>query len=92
MGTRLLPASKEIPKEMFPIPFNGQFKPIIQIIFEQLYDIGIRDFVIVVGRVKRVIEDHFTPDYDFINYLEAKGKVIQANYLRQFYQKVENSR
>jgi UTP--glucose-1-phosphate uridylyltransferase len=92
LGTRLLPASKEIPKEMFPIPFNGQFKPIIQIIFEQLYDIGIRDFVIVVGRGKRVIEDHFTPDYDFINYLEAKGKIIQADYLRKFYQKIENSR
>ncbi|WP_221290439.1 sugar phosphate nucleotidyltransferase [Stygiolobus caldivivus] len=92
LGTRLLPASKEIPKEMFPIPFKGQFKPIIQIIFEQLYDIGIRDFIIVVGRGKRVIEDHFTPDYDFINYLESKGKVNQADYLRQFYRKIEDSR
>ncbi|AWR93951.1 sugar phosphate nucleotidyltransferase [Acidianus brierleyi] len=91
LGTRMLPASKEIPKEMFPIPFQGNFKPVIQIIFEQLFDSGIRDFVIVVGKGKRVIEDHFTPDYDFISYLEDKGKTKQAEDLRSFYQKIEGS-
>ena len=91
LGTRMLPASKEIPKEMFPIPFQGSFKPIIQIIFEQLFDLGIRDFVIIVGKGKRVIEDHFTPDYDFISYLENKGKYKQAEDLRSFYQKIERS-
>ena len=44
-GTRLLSATKEIPKEMLPIPFNGTFKPVIQIVFEQLFDRGIRDFI-----------------------------------------------
>ncbi|MCH4816290.1 MAG: sugar phosphate nucleotidyltransferase [Saccharolobus sp.] len=91
LGTRMLPASKEIPKEMFPIPFNNGFKPVIQIIFEQLYDKGIRDFVIVVGRSKRVIEDHFTPDYDFISYLEKVGKEKQARELLTFYSKIEKS-
>ena len=47
LGTRMLPASKEIPKEMFPAPFKGEFKPIIQVIFEQLFERGVRDFVIV---------------------------------------------
>ncbi|WP_338602452.1 sugar phosphate nucleotidyltransferase [Sulfolobus tengchongensis] len=91
LGTRMLPASKEIPKEMFPIPFNGGFKPIIQIIFEQFFNKGIRDFIIVVGRGKRVIEDHFTPDYDFISFLEKMGKEKQAKELTDFYSKVEKS-
>lgn len=89
LGTRMLPASKEIPKEMFPAPFKGEFKPIIQVIFEQLFERGVRDFVIVVGRGKRVIEDHFTPDYDFLQYLERKGR---GSSLREFYTKVEESR
>ncbi|ARM74634.1 sugar phosphate nucleotidyltransferase [Acidianus manzaensis] len=91
LGTRMLPASKEIPKEMFPVPFRGSFKPVIQIIFEQFYDFGVRDFVMVVGRGKRVIEDHFTPDYDFVYYLEGLGKGRQARELEEFYGKIERS-
>ncbi|MBP1357924.1 MAG: UTP--glucose-1-phosphate uridylyltransferase, partial [Sulfolobus sp.] len=91
LGTRLLPASKEIPKEMFPIPLNGSLKPIIHVIFEQLYDQGVKDFVIVVGRNKRVIENYFTPDYDFVRYLEGKGKVKLAKELSTFYSKIEGS-
>lgn len=91
LGTRLLPASKEIPKEMFPIPVNGSLKPIIHVIFEQLYDQGVKDFVIVVGRNKRVIENYFTPDYDFVRYLEGKGKVKLAKELSTFYSKIEGS-
>ena len=91
LGTRMLPASKEIPKEMFPVPFRGSFKPIIQVIFEQLYDAGVRDFVIVVGRGQRVLEDHFTPDQDFVYYLEKMGKSRQAKDLNAFYEKIEKS-
>jgi UTP--glucose-1-phosphate uridylyltransferase len=91
LGTRMLPASKVTPKEMFPIPFQGSFRPIIQIIFEQLFDAGIKEFIVIVGKGKRVIEDHFTPDYDFISYLEDKGKSKQAEDLRSFYQKIERS-
>lgn len=90
-GTRLLPATKEIPKEMLPIPFNGTFKPVIQIVFEQLYDYGIRDFIIIVGRGKRLIEDHFTPDFLFTRYLKSKQKYKEAKELETFYKKLEKS-
>lgn len=91
LGTRMLPFSKEVPKEMLPVPHDGELKPIIQVVFEQLFSQGVRDFVIVVSRNKRVIEDYFTPDYDFVDYLERNGKTRQANSLRQFYEKVEKS-
>ena len=60
-GTRLLPITKEIPKEMMPI-FSKKFGkkriliPMTQFIFEQLYTLSIRDFCFVVGREKRSIE------------------------------------
>ena len=54
MGTRMLPFSKVIPKEMFPIiTYNGrqclELKPLVQAIYEQLYGAGIRSFYVVVG-------------------------------------------
>src|SRR5207247_7517611 len=63
IGFRMLPFSKEIPKEMFPIiTYNGshslELKPLVQAIFEQLYSLGVRDFYFVVGRGKRAIVDH----------------------------------
>ncbi len=94
LGTRLLPYSKEIPKEMSPI-FTGNskndilVKPILQAIFEQLYDFGLRDYVFVVGRGKRSIEDHFTPDSSFISLLSNKGKT--SSELTDFYDKVNSS-
>lgn len=91
LGTRMLPISKEIPKEMLPIPSNSELEPIIQVIFEQLYDQGVREFIIVVSKSKRVIEDYFTPDYYFLEYLENEGKTKQANSLRNFYKKIEDS-
>jgi UTP--glucose-1-phosphate uridylyltransferase len=91
LGTRMLPFTKEIPKEMLPIISNGEIKPIIQVIFEQLFSQGIRDFVFVVSRSKRVIEDYFTPDYNFVDYLESVGKVKQAESLKGFYQLLEQS-
>ncbi len=91
LGTRMLPASKEIPKEMFPFLVSGELKPVIQVVFEQAYQAGIRDFVFVVGRGKRVIEDHFTPDKDFLAYLRQKGKGKQADSLDHFYAMVDDS-
>jgi len=94
IGTRLLPFSKEIPKEMAPILMkdpNGsvEVKPIIQAIYEQLYDWGIKDFLIVVGRGKRAIEDHFTADLNFVELLKKRGK--NANGLEEFYKKLGSS-
>jgi UTP--glucose-1-phosphate uridylyltransferase len=97
LGTRLLPITKELPKEMLPIfakTSNGRvcLKPMLQAVFEQLYDAGFREFCFVVGKGKRAIEDHFTPESNFINYLEVKNKAGFADELRRFYEKVEGSR
>jgi UTP--glucose-1-phosphate uridylyltransferase len=64
-GTRLLPVTKELPKEMLPIFDRGPggglvMKPILQIVFEQAHDAGFREFCFIVGRGKRAIEDHLT--------------------------------
>ena len=79
MGTRLFPATKVQPKEMLPIfsqtaDGNVSVKPMVQVIFEQIYNMGLREFCFVVGRSKRAIEDHFTPDDNCIKSLEGKGK------------------
>ena len=60
-GTRLLPITRTQPKEMLPVfssSRNGELllKPIIQLIFEQLFTSGIRDFCFIVGKEKRIIE------------------------------------
>jgi UTP--glucose-1-phosphate uridylyltransferase len=94
VGTRLLPFSKEMPKEMFPIftfVENGsiELKPLIQAIFEQLHGIGVRSFYIVVGRGKRAIEDHFSSDPAFLEYLSRKGKLPSS--LVEFYEKIKSS-
>ena len=67
LGTRLFPATKEQPKEMLPIFATSSSKgivvePVVQLVFEQLHEAGLREFCFVVGRGKRGIEDHFTPD------------------------------
>ena len=64
-GTRLFPLTKETPKEMMPIYIKSSkkakpvLKPILHVIFDSAYYMGIRDFCFVVGRGKRSIEDHF---------------------------------
>ena len=94
IGTRLLPFSKEIPKEMSPVLTKDSkgavlVKPIIHAIFEQLYSAGIRDYFVVVGRGKRAIEEHFTPDSDFVFLLERAGK--KADGLLAFYDMLNTS-
>jgi UTP--glucose-1-phosphate uridylyltransferase len=69
-GTRFLPQTKAMPKEMLPIVD----KPIIQYIVEELVEAGIKDIIIVTGYHKRLIEDHFDfPNKDLIENLEAAG-------------------
>jgi UTP--glucose-1-phosphate uridylyltransferase len=93
LGTRLLTLTKNNPKEMVPIfakSFNEiTLRPLIEQIFVQLYDSGIRNFFFIVGKNKRSIEDHFTPE---INYQGLKKK--DQNYidlLKDFYDKIEKS-
>ena len=96
LGTRLFPVTKEQPKEMLPIftktPHGDLVvKPVVQLVFEQLYDAGLREFCYVVGRGKRGIEDHFTPDANCIRTLEVQGKNGQASDLEDFYEKLGTS-
>jgi len=96
LGTRLLPVTKEFPKEMLPMFFRGRggrlyLKPLLQAVFEQLYDAGFNEFCFIVGRGKRAIEDHFTPDWDFVRYLEDTKKVEIAEELRVFYERISHS-
>ncbi len=83
LGTRLLSATKEQPKEMLPVFAAGKdgglcLKPMVQHILEQLVDFGVREFYFIVGRGKRAIEDQFTPDRDYTHRLNAHGKSSQA--------------
>lgn len=96
LGTRLFPATKEQPKEMLPIfamSTNGNMlvKPVVQLVFEQLHDAGMREFCFIVGRGKRGIEDHFTPDNNCIKNLSDMGKNGQAIDLEEFYKKLNTS-
>ncbi|MBS7609834.1 NTP transferase domain-containing protein [Candidatus Bathyarchaeota archaeon] len=96
LGTRLLTATKEMPKEMLPVfakGLNGQIlaKPMLQLIFEQLYDVGFREFCFIVGRGKRAAEDHFNKDTSFIRYLHSKGKEDLSRELEVFYRKLDES-
>lgn len=97
LGTRLLPATKETPKEMLPLfTFNESegvyLKPVVQVVFESLYEVGFRDFCFVVGRSKRAVEDHFTPDYQFVHLLEEKGLKCQVEELNRFYRMIVDSK
>ena len=91
-GTRLLPFTKEMPKEMMPI-FSNIFAnkkvvlPLLQYIYEQLYSMNFRDYCFVVGREKRSIEDHFTPHEAYIKELSGDYK----KNMKKFYEKLEKS-
>ncbi|MDX5980064.1 UTP--glucose-1-phosphate uridylyltransferase GalU [Exiguobacterium profundum] len=71
LGTRFLPATKAMPKEMLPI-VN---KPTIQFIVEEAVASGIEDIIIVTGKNKRAIEDHFDRALELEQNLESKGKM-----------------
>jgi UTP--glucose-1-phosphate uridylyltransferase len=71
LGTRFLPQTKAMPKEMLPIVD----KPVIQYVVEEAVESGIRDVIIVTGSSKRAIEDHFDlPNPELIKNLEESGK------------------
>ncbi|KXZ17168.1 UTP--glucose-1-phosphate uridylyltransferase GalU [Bacillus nakamurai] len=71
LGTRFLPATKAMPKEMLPIVD----KPTIQYIIEEAVESGIEDIIIVTGKGKRAIEDHFDNAPELERSLEEKGKI-----------------
>src|SRR6202158_1438585 len=70
LGTRFLPATKAMPKEMLPLVD----KPLIQYGVEEAIHSGIQNIIIVTGRGKSAIEDHFDVSFELEQTLEAKGK------------------
>src|SRR5512145_1916307 len=70
LGTRFLPATKASPKEMLPLVD----KPLIQYVIEEAVASGIEEVVLVTGRGKRAIEDHFDVAFELEEDLKAKGK------------------
>jgi len=93
LGTRLLPITKELPKEMLPIFTVGKnggvcLKPMLQAVFEQLFDVGFREFYFIVGRGKRAIADHFASDNGFLRILRRNGKDDLAKELEDLYERV----
>ena len=91
LGTRFLPATKAQPKEMLPLVD----KPIIQYVVEEAVAAGITKIIIVTGRGKNAIEDHFDTSYELEHLLEERGKtdlleqvraisnMISVSYVRQ---------
>lgn len=79
LGTRVLPASKALPKEMLPIVD----KPAIQYIVEEAVNSGITDILIITNRGKSVIEDHFDHSFELESNLRAKGRNDTADELSQ---------
>ncbi len=78
LGTRFLPATKAQPKEMLPVVD----KPAIQYVVEEAVRAGIDDILIITGRGKRSIEDHFDRQFELEYFLEAKGKKELLNTVR----------
>jgi len=78
LGTRFLPATKAMPKEMLPVID----KPVIQFVIEEAINAGITDILIITGRGKRSIEDHFDHCPELENALEKKGKNKELENLR----------
>ena len=89
-GTRFLPATKSIPKEMIPIVD----KPVIQYVVEEAIQSGIEEILIITGHGKRAIEDHFDTNVELEYHLRQQGKLqylelvqeiskINVHYIRQ---------
>ena len=78
LGTRMLPISKSVPKEMLPIVD----KPAIQYLVEEAVASGITDILIVTGRNKEAIENHFDHSLEYYERLEKSGKTKQLEELK----------
>ena len=84
LGTRFLPATKAMPKELLPIID----KPLIQYAAEEAIAAGLDTLIFITGRNKRAIEDHFDSNNELEMALRSKGKNEMADMVKIFYQKV----
>lgn len=78
-GTRMLPATKSQPKEMIPIVD----KPVIQYVIEEAVESGITDILMVIGKGKRAIEEHFDTNFELEYRLEQKGNKKELEMIRR---------
>ncbi|HET9058452.1 MAG TPA: UTP--glucose-1-phosphate uridylyltransferase GalU [Acidimicrobiales bacterium] len=79
LGTRFLPATKAQPKEMLPLVD----KPAIQYVVEEAASVGLSDMLVITGRGKRSIEDHFDRTFELEYYLEQGGKLEELAEMRR---------
>jgi UTP--glucose-1-phosphate uridylyltransferase len=79
LGTRFLPATKAQPKEMLPVIDT----PAIQYVVEEAVRAGLDDILIITGRGKRPIEDHFDRSVELEHFLESKGKFDELKQVRE---------
>ena len=80
VGTRFLPATKEVPKEILPI----LDKPLIQYAVEEAVQSGLADFIFITARGKEALERHFAPNPDLNNFLERHHKTHLLDGLQIF--------
>jgi UTP--glucose-1-phosphate uridylyltransferase len=78
LGTRFLPATKAVPKEMLPVVD----KPTLQYVVEEAVSAGIEDILIIIGRGKTTIEDHFDRSFELEATLDASGKTAELEAMR----------
>lgn len=78
LGTRFLPASKSVPKEMMPV--DG--RPVIEHVVAELAEAGVRDILMVISRTKRTLEEHFDRNRELEELLDRKGDAAGAAALR----------
>src|SRR2546426_8550396 len=78
LGTRFLPATKASPKEMLPLVD----KPLIQYVVEEAVASGVESIIIVTGRGKTAIEDHFDVSFELEKLLEERGKEEELEAVR----------
>jgi len=79
LGTRFLPQTKAMPKEMLPVVD----KPVIQYVVEEAVSSGIKDIVIITGWHKRAIEDHFDRSLELEKFLKEKGKEKELDEIKR---------
>lgn len=79
LGTRFLPATKAVPKEMLTV----LDRPVIQYVVDEAREAGIEHFIFVTGRNKTVIEDHFDIQFELYDTLEKRGKTIELERLKE---------
>jgi len=72
-GTRFLPATKAQPKEMLPLVD----KPVIQYVVEEAVESGIKDILLIIGRGKRTLEEHFSKNYELEEQLRKSRKFTE---------------